>query len=106
MNLIKKTTIERFAAEHADARQPLQDWASIVRAARWTSMNQVVALGVFSASAVGSDRIVFNIGGNKYRLICRVRFARPPADGVVFVLWFGTHAQHDRIDARTVKFAD
>ena len=110
MHLIAKSTIEDYAAAHAKARIPLQNWISIVQAARWTSMDQLVRLGIFNVSPIGNDRIVFNIGGNNYRLICSIRFARPacadsPATaGVVYVKWFGTHAEYDQIDASTVAF--
>lgn len=55
-----------------------------------------------SASIVGSDRVVFNIKGNHYRLVVAINYER----WTVFIKWFGTHAQYDRIDVRTVEFDD
>jgi mRNA interferase HigB len=49
-----------------------------------------------SASFLGRDRIVFNIGGNKYRLVVRYRLP------VVFIRFVGTHAEYDRIDAAAI----
>ncbi len=51
-----------------------------------------------SADAVGDDRYVFNLGGNKYRLVCVIKFSGK----VVLTKWIGTHAEYDRIDPRIV----
>jgi mRNA interferase HigB len=110
MRLIKKQTLERFVAEHPDAGPSLGTWASSVEAAAWYSMTGIVQAGLCRPSPIGSDRVVFDIAGNKYRLICQVRFARassatrPAAQGVVYVLWFGTHGEYDQVDPATVKF--
>jgi len=47
---------------------------------------------------VGNSRVVFNIGGNKYRLVVAVKYAAR----IMFVRFVGTHAQYDRIDVETV----
>jgi mRNA interferase HigB len=53
-----------------------------------------------NASIIHDDRVVFNIMGNRYRLIVRIVFDYK----VIQVKWFGTHAEYDRIDASTVSF--
>jgi mRNA interferase HigB len=50
----------------------------------------------------GDHRAVFNIKGNDYRLIVAIDYGRK----VVFVKWVGTHAAYDKIDARTVQYAN
>lgn len=50
------------------------------------------------ASIVGKDRVVFNIGGNRYRLVIRFDYPR----GIGFVRFVGTHAEYDRIDVAQV----
>ncbi len=52
-----------------------------------------------SVSFVGSNRAVFNVGGNKYRLVVEVQYAA----GIVWVKFVGTHAQYDKMDAETVS---
>ena len=51
-------------------------------------------------ASLGSDRVVFNIKGNDYRLITAVDYERK----IVFIKWLGTHAAYDKVDARTVRY--
>jgi mRNA interferase HigB len=55
-----------------------------------------------NASIVGSDRVVFNIKGNSYRLVVAILYAHQ----IVFIKWIGSHADYDKIDARKVNYAD
>lgn len=52
-----------------------------------------------SASICGNNRVVFNVGGNKYRLVVEVQYRA----GIVWVKFVGTHAQYDRIDVENVN---
>ena len=52
-----------------------------------------------SASICGNNRVVFNVGGNKYRLVVEVQYQA----GIVWVKFVGTHAQYDRIDVERVS---
>lgn len=97
MRLIAEKTLKTFAGKYATAAPALSNFVGIVKAANWKTMDDIVQTGVFSPSPVGNERIVFNIGGNNFRLICNLDFAR----GVVYVKWFGTHAEYDKIDANT-----
>jgi len=95
VNVISRKRLIAFWRSHPDARAPLSAWYAELRKARWTGTAEIKARYP-SASFVGKDRIVFNVAGNKYRLIVRYR---PP---VVFIRFVGTHAEYDRIDAATV----
>lgn len=53
-----------------------------------------------AASIVSSDRLVFNIKGNDYRLVVAIDYGRQ----IVFIKWLGTHREYDKIDARTVQY--
>ena len=106
MRVFNRATLSAYwKAGHADAEQPLRAWFAEVKKAAWTGPADV-RQRYRSADFVGSDRIVFNIGGNKYRLIVRVRYAvarrQPPLGGMVFIRFLGTHAEYDRIDAAAV----
>lgn len=64
--------------------------------ANFNELKQVYA----AASLVGDDRVVFNIMGNKYRLVVRVAFAYK----AIQIKWFGTHREYDTVDVATVQF--
>ncbi len=97
MRIIARRTLREFWAKHADAEQPLKAWFAEVKAAKWQGPADVKA-HYASASFVGSDRVVFNIGGNKYRLVVAIRYDV----GIVFIRFIGKHSEYDRIDVRNV----
>ncbi len=70
---------------------------SVVRAADWSRPTDIKAI-FRSADIVANDRVVFNIGGNKYRLVVAVHYRGRR----VFVRFIGTHAEYDRVDAATI----
>lgn len=77
----------------------LDAWFAEVRKSRWRNMSDVKRL-YRSASVVTSERIVFNIKGNDYRLIVSVDFEK----SIVWIKWIGSHAAYDRIDAREINY--
>jgi mRNA interferase HigB len=95
VNVISRKRLVAFWRSHPDARGPLSAWFSESRKAKWRGTAEIRERCP-SASFVGRDRIVSNIGGNKYRLVVRYR---PP---VIFIRFVGTHAEYDRVDATTV----
>ena len=92
--------MKNFWKEHADAKGPLAAWIREINNARYSTPAQLRARHG-SADFVG-DKVIFDIGGNKYRLIVRVKYAnreaKPPLNGIVLVLFIGTHDQYDDID--------
>lgn len=102
MRLLSQSTIGKVGEQHADARAALADWVVMVKAADWRCFDDVVRSSSFPARAIENGRVIFNIKGNSYRLVCGVRF-QPP---IVYVKWFGTHAEYDKIDAAnaTMRF--
>lgn len=70
---------------------------SVVRAADWSKPTDVKAM-FRSADILPNDRVVFNIGGNKYRLIVAVHYRARR----VFIRFIGTHAEYDKVDAVSV----
>jgi mRNA interferase HigB len=90
MRVIKRGTLEKFWGEHPDAKASLESWYGVVRTADWKTpagLKQVYP----NADLVGR-RTVFNIAGNKYRLIARVNYQSQR----VFVLFILTHAEYDK----------
>jgi mRNA interferase HigB len=100
MRIISKRTLRQFWEQHRrgrEARTPLQVWHAIAADAEWSTPAEVNAT-YGDASILKSGRVVFNIGGNKFRLVAQINFHRR----ILFVRFVGTHAEYDRIDAETI----
>ena len=80
-----------------DSGVALARWYEIVEAAQWQNFAEMKA-DFGSVDAVGNQHYVFNIRGNKYRLVVVVKFVM----GYVFVRFVGTHEEYDQIDASTI----
>lgn len=95
MRIIAHKTIREFWEDSAysDSEQPLKSWYAIARHADWATP-QAVKEQFGNASIIGGNRVVFNIAGNKYRLI--VKFNYPYRVG--YIRFIGTHQQYDAID--------
>jgi mRNA interferase HigB len=92
MRIIKRGALVAFWQRHPDAKASLESWYAVVHRAKWKTpaeMKQVY----HNADLVGR-RTVFNIAGNKYRLIARVNYQAQR----VFVLYILAHAEYDRGD--------
>ena len=97
MRVIAKSTLRPFWVAHPTAESPLRAWHSEAKQANWKTPHDVKARYP-SASVLPGNRVVFNIGGNTFRLICHVRYEL----GIVFIRFVGTHAEYDKVDAATV----
>ena len=91
-------TLKRFWARHPAAEQPLKAWYDEARHAKW-STPQDINDRYASASFIGKNRVVFDIKGNDYRLIVAVAWHFQ----AVYIKFAGTHAEYNRVDARTVE---
>ncbi len=89
MRIIKRGALEQFWQRHPDARASLEAWYGVVRKANWKNPAELKQV-YHNADFVGR-RTVFNIAGNKYRLIARVNYQSQR----VFVLYLLTHAEYD-----------
>jgi mRNA interferase HigB len=90
MRIIKRGALEQFWDVHPDARPSLEAWYQVVRRANWK--NPAEMKRVYPNADLVGRRTVFNIAGNKYRLIARVNYQAQR----VFVLYLLTHEQYDR----------
>lgn len=90
MHIISRKALQTFWAEHADAESALQRWYKIVDQTEFHNFADLRRTFP-SADAVG-ELVVFNIGGNKYRLIAAIHFNR----GKVYVRHVLTHEEYDR----------
>ena len=97
MRIIAKRTLRSYWEHRPDAEQALKSWYAIASKADWSTPQDVKATYA-NASIVAGDRVVFNIGGNRHRLIVRFDYARR----IGFVRFVGTHREYDRVDATTL----
>jgi mRNA interferase HigB len=104
MRIVARRTLREFVqslAGHKDQRAlkgALDAWFDEVRKARWSNTADVKRRYA-TASVISSERIVFNIKGNDYRLVVSVDFEK----GIVWIKWLGNHRDYDRLDAREVE---
>jgi mRNA interferase HigB len=104
MRIIARSTLHAFVsslAGHKDQRAvkiALDAWFSDVAKARWSTTADVKRRYA-TASIVSSERIVFNIKGNSYRLVVAIDFEK----SIVWIKWLGSHKAYDRIDVTKVK---
>lgn len=98
MQIIAKSTLKQFWERHAQAETPLKSWHAIVSKAEWTSPSDVKAMFGAKVDFVADNRIIFDISGNKYRLIVHVAYAYKR----VLIKFVGTHTEYDQIDPETV----
>ena len=100
MRIIALSTLKAFwesSPAHADAKQPLQAWHGFAAMADWASPSDVKD-SLRNASILKDGRVIFNIAGNKYRLVVWINYPYR----VVYVRFVGTHTQYDAIDPQTI----
>jgi mRNA interferase HigB len=97
MRIIAKSALSDFWALHSDAKEPLLAWYREVEKEDWDTPAKVKTR-YRAASFVGGNRVVFNIKGNKYRLVVKVNYPYR----VVYIRFVGTHSEYDKIDAEEV----
>jgi mRNA interferase HigB len=97
VRVFNRSTVKAFADEHADARQALFAWFGEVQQANWDGPDDIKTVYP-SASFLAGNRVVFNVKGNKYRIVIAVKYEF----FAVYIRFIGTHAEYDRIDATTI----
>ena len=97
MRVIAKRTLRDFWSNNPDSEQQLLAWYREASKVNWESPNEIKTKYA-SASILKNSRVVFNICGNKYRLITEINFLRK----WVFIRYIGTHKDYDKIDANTI----
>lgn len=100
MRVIAKSTLVKFwsAPGCADSKGALQSWYDEAIKASWETPRDIKN-HYKSASICGNNRVVFNIAGNKYRLVVEMQYRA----GIAWVKFVGTHAQYDKINVENVN---
>jgi len=100
MQVIARRTLVEFWERHPQAQRPIRVWFAVVSKARWKGPADVKAQFGATVDFVGDNRLIFDLGGNKYRLVVHASYAY----GRVLIKFIGTHADYDRIDPETVSW--
>ncbi len=95
--IISKTILAEFGVKHSDSVDALNKWYSETKQADWNSLSDVKK-SFNTVDYVGNDRYVFNIKGNKYRLVTMMFFSIR----TVYIRFIGTHADYDKINCSVI----
>lgn len=98
MQIIAKSTLRAFWHEHPQSETPLRAWHAIVSKADWAGPSDIKVMFGAKVDFVGDNRVIFDIAGNKYRLIAHVAYPYRR----ILIKFIGTHAQYDRIDPEAI----
>jgi len=99
MRVIAIKTLKEYITEFRQAEQALLSWHEETALALWNSPHEL-KVQYRNASILNEKRVVFNIHGNTYRLIVDIEYRLK----IVFIVWFGTHKQYDKINAKTINY--
>lgn len=91
MRILGLPLLDQFKQSHADARGPLDAWRDEVERSQWQT-SQDIKQRYRSADFLANNLVIFDIKGNRYRLVVQVRYW----GGLVVVEWIGTHAEYDK----------
>jgi mRNA interferase HigB len=99
MRIIAKKTLKQYCENEPIAEQSLKSWFNVVEKAQWANHNELKKQ-FGKASIINDKRVVFDIHGNKYRLIVDIEYQIK----MIFIVWIGTHAEYDKIKVENVIY--
>ncbi|MGZ8543657.1 MAG: type II toxin-antitoxin system HigB family toxin [Flavisolibacter sp.] len=103
VHLIKRQTIEDFVKANVQSRSSFGDWLEKINHVDWRLPADMQAtFGSADLLGNGSNRVVFDIGGNNYRMICKYVIGEKQVH--LFVCWIGTHAAYDKLCNRNKQY--
>jgi mRNA interferase HigB len=97
LRVIAKRTLREYWERNPETEQQLLAWYQEAVKANWETPNEIKEQ-YKSASILKNSRVVFNVCGNKYRLVVEINFPRK----WVFIRFLGTHKEYDKIDANNI----
>lgn len=99
MRVIATSTLKDYWRKYPECEQSLKSWLREAQLAGWDSA-QVLKHQFKHASIISGKRIVFNINGNRFRLLVDIEFRLQ----IVFIVWFGSHYDYDQINAKEIRY--
>ena len=98
-NIIARKTLLEYCKKYPEAENPLLQWYHELIRCEFKNLNEL-KIAYPDCSIVKNGRVVFNISGNKFRLVVRMVIEFK----TIQVKWFGTHTEYDKIDVSTIKY--
>jgi mRNA interferase HigB len=96
IHLIRRETIEEYMTGQARSRSSFEDWLEKIRNADWSGPGDInETFNSADPLGKGSDRVVFDIEGNNYRMICKYWFGNSRVH--LYIKWIGTHAEYTEL---------
>ena len=96
VHLVKKNTIEEYVQYNTGSRTSFGYWLLVLSGADWNTPREILdTFGATDLLGKGCSRAVFDIGGNKYRMICHYVFGDKQVH--LFICWIGTHAEYTKL---------
>ena len=95
--ILSKRTLRDFWEKYPDSKEYLETWFETVKEADWNSPNEVKKF-YSNVSILKNSRVVFNIKGNRYRLVAKINFNRQ----WLFIRFIGTHQEYNKINLNTI----
>ena len=101
MRIVKEKTLIEYCRleKYKPAEDSIKALVYELKYSRWDNSNDLKAK-FRNASIISSKRVVFNINGNSYRLVVDIEYKV----GIVFIVWFGTHEEYDKIDVKRINY--
>lgn len=97
VRVISKKILREFWEGHSDCQQQLKAWYQEADNANWKGPKEIKK-EYPSSSFLANNRVVFNIKGNKYRLIVRINYEYQ----MIWIRFVGTHSEYDKVDANKI----
>jgi mRNA interferase HigB len=103
VHLIEKQTIQDYISSHASGKSSFEFWLTIIKYADLETPADIQkTFGSADSLGHGTNRIVFDVGGNKYRMICKYHFGSSNVH--LFVCWIGSHREYDELCKRREQY--
>lgn len=103
IHLIKKQSIEDFATANARSRNSFEEWLEKLKQAVWEKLTDIKeTFGTADLLGKRPSSVVFDIGGNTYRMICKYAFGEKQVH--LFICWIGTHTEYDELNKNNGQY--
>jgi mRNA interferase HigB len=104
VNLIKRQTVFTFINHHSKGKRSFESWLTAIKYANWDKPEDMKrTFRTIDLLGNGTDRVVFNVGGNKYRVIAKYYFSDVKVH--LFIKWVGTHEDYDKLCAHNKQYS-